>query len=235
MSKPTSTTQTNAHPTAADVAEAERILDAARNAETARAEAEQKEHERRDVAAAVERLAGYDHTRYQAEAREAWASFIRAFEETPAFAALADAQAAKWRAHRAAHAAVSDRTTIARARGDELPRPYDGTPPEAIGVHTILSVLEAMLLERINADEERTHQAHLDALARSLTPEQARAADAHLAAGRADKEEPQPTSIDVTDMSEAERAELGLPTGGLPPRDPDGVRRRYAAPTHLGG
>jgi hypothetical protein len=182
--------------------------------EKARQDREYAEHQRREVAAADERLSSYDRDRYAREANEAWQRFLQVFEETPAFAALADAQAAKWRAHRAAHAAVLDRTTIARARGDELPRPYDGRPPEALGLHTILSVLEAMLRERMDGDEEAEQQAMRDAVARDLTPEQRQQAEAHLKAGEVKaSDEPSPDSIDVTGMSDAERVKLGLPPG----------------------
>lgn len=182
--------------------------------EKARQDEEYAEQQRREVAAAVERLSGYDRGRYTQEANEAWQRFVQAFNDTPVFAALADAQAAKWRAHRAAHAAVSDQTAIARARGDELPRLFDGKPPEAFGIHTILSAVEAMVRERIDADEEAEQQARRDALTRDLTPEQRQQAEAHLNAGKSRvSDEPAPDSIDVTGMTDAERVKLGLPPG----------------------
>lgn len=209
------------------ITELEQQLAAARAEQEAEQAREAAEQERREVAAAVERLTGYDRDRYAREANEAWQRFVQAFEETPVFAALADAQAARWRAHRAAHTAVADRTTIARARGDELPRFYDGGAPDAITPDTLIRVLEAMLRARMDADEEAEQQAYLVALARDLTPEQRQKAEAHLKARQTKHEEPHPTSIDVTCMTEAEREANGLPLG-RPNRD------WPTTPPHLG-
>lgn len=207
------------------VAEIEADLTAARQVETDRITAEIDRRETAQVEFARQRLAAYDSGALSREAQQATGKIESAIAADPVFAAMINAKAAEWRAHRAAHAAVRDRQVIARAEGHHEPvRPYDGPAPSSLDPAAIVARLASLLLhEQMDAEQETEQDAEREALSTTLTDEQVNAVEAErdLARRRAEVER---NSIDVTGMSDAERAEHGLPSGRSTYPDTGGFR-----------
>lgn len=191
-------------------------LEDARRAEEQRQAAEYAAAQQRELDYRRQRLASYDRTALTREVRQAHAAFVDALAADPVFAAFIDAQAARWREYRAAEVAHQDRAWIARAEGSTPPHDSGTRAPQPLSADALLSAVGTLLAERIEAQTAEVDAQFAAAVfGEGLTPEQLLEAEAQAEAARRRESARSATggSTDVTGMSDADRAALGLPLG----------------------
>lgn len=198
--------------------ELEQELTAARDRERQHVEQVAAETQARELAYRRQRLAKLDRRRLYRDKLDAERALQKALVEDPLFSALIDRLVAPQRQFLAAQAAHADAVAVALADGEPAPHDPHLWPSNDVALDVLRRVIENEVAAR--ADEYRNQvDADLsDAVRGDASPE------AMAAAGQASDAQRQREaaehlnvgSVDVTGMTEAERAQRGLPPGRPP-------------------
>lgn len=175
----------------------------------------EEERARRQLAFREQRFADYDRTKDGQDVRDAQGAFVRALMQDPVVTAFIAWQAAEQRAHLALHAAHSDAlATIGRSPFGNL-----GTVgPMVKFLHDVVSrEVEQAIADSVHEWFDERSRAETTAVLGDVprTPEEQTRFEAdQTEAERRRRAVISPnSSIDVTDMSEAERKQRALPPG----------------------
>lgn len=197
-----------------DVAELEQQLAAARAAEATRLEEQMREARERERAYRRKWLEEHDPRELRRAVAAAEMRLMEAFAETPAFAALAEAQAARFIQMRATQTAHNHRAWLALDAGQTPPHDPGVSNPPDLDANVFINTLGRLVAERIDEWETAENEAFAEGVyGTSLTHEEILEAEQQLEQHRrieAARISSQPT-VDATTLTTEDRDAMGLP------------------------